>query len=166
MVGLWQNWDKAPLSAVYSQISATLPSMQGWRAPGVDGLTAILYKVLWDIVTHTMLKVFKESLVLSSVTLSCQRAVVTLLPKRVIHRTSKINALCHSLDCKIISGALDNTLVICHNQTYCVSGRSRVDKSLFDWYWSHFIRPRKGLTKFSTCFSRRWWRGLGSALIS
>lgn len=63
-----------PLSV--QELHAALQSMQGRKAPGIDGLSVEFYKA----------EVFNESLASGSLPLSCRRAVLTLLPKKVICR--------------------------------------------------------------------------------
>ena len=117
------------------ELHAALHSMQGRRAPGIDGLTVEFYKAFWDILAHDILDVFVESLVSGSLPLSCRRAVITLLPKRgnlqEIKNWRPVSLLC--TDYKILSKALANRLrgameqTLHRDQTYCVPGRSMVD---------------------------------------
>ncbi|KAI3357876.1 hypothetical protein L3Q82_015542, partial [Scortum barcoo] len=69
-----------PLST--QELHAALQSMQGRKAPGIDGLTVEFYKASWDILAGDLLEVFNESLASGSLPLSCRRAVITLLPKK------------------------------------------------------------------------------------
>lgn len=69
------------------ELHAALQSMQGWKAPGIDGLTVEFGKAFWDILAKDLLEVLNECLALGSLPLSCHRAVVTLLPKKAICRT-------------------------------------------------------------------------------
>lgn len=64
------------------ELAATLCSMQGRKAPGIDGLTVEFYKEYWDILGPDLLHVLNESLAGGSLPLSCRRAVVTPLPKK------------------------------------------------------------------------------------
>ncbi|KAI3369167.1 hypothetical protein L3Q82_026126 [Scortum barcoo] len=146
------------------ELQAALQSMQGQRAPGIDGLTVEFYKAFWDILAADILDVFNESLTYGSMPVSCRRAVLTLLPKKGnlqdIKNWRPVSLLC--VDYKLLSKALANRLreameqVIHRDQTYCVPGRSMVDNvylirdvlevSSFigNRYWSDFSRPGKG----------------------
>ncbi|KAI3354578.1 hypothetical protein L3Q82_019083, partial [Scortum barcoo] len=44
------------------ELQAALRSMQGQRAPGIDGLTVEFYKAFWDVLAADILDVFNESL--------------------------------------------------------------------------------------------------------
>lgn len=55
-------------------------SLQNGRMPGIDGLPAEFYKSFWDAIGGDLLEVFSDSLKLGRLTLSCRRAVITLLP--------------------------------------------------------------------------------------
>lgn len=117
------------------ELRAALQSMQGQRAPGIDGLTVEFYKAFWSILAPDVLDVFNESLASGSLPLSCRRAVVALLPKkgnlRDIKNWHPVSLLC--TDYKILSKALASRLreameeVIHRDQTYCIPGRSMVD---------------------------------------
>ncbi|KAI3358257.1 hypothetical protein L3Q82_003259 [Scortum barcoo] len=117
------------------ELQAALQSMQGQRAPGIDGLTVEFYKAFWDILAADILDVFNESLTYGSMPVSCRRAVLTLLPKKGnlqdIKNWRPVSLLC--VDYKLLSKALANRLreameqVIHRDQTYCVPGRSMVD---------------------------------------
>ncbi|KAI3374068.1 hypothetical protein L3Q82_022640, partial [Scortum barcoo] len=117
------------------ELQAALQSMQGRRAPGVDGLTVEFFKAFWDIFATDILDVFNESLASGSMPMSCRRAVLTLLPKKGnlqdIKNWRPVSLLC--VDYKLLSKALANRLrgameqVIHQDQTYCVPGRSMVD---------------------------------------
>lgn len=60
------------------ELFAALQIMQGWKAPGIDGLTVEFYKAYWNILARDMLGVFNESLATGSLPLSCRRAVSAL----------------------------------------------------------------------------------------
>uniref|UniRef100_A0A8P4KAC5 Reverse transcriptase domain-containing protein n=1 Tax=Dicentrarchus labrax TaxID=13489 RepID=A0A8P4KAC5_DICLA len=117
------------------ELYAALQSMQGRKAPGIDGLTVEFYKAFWDILAHDIIDVFNESLVSGSLPLSCRRAIITLLPKKgnlqEIRNWRPVSLLC--TDYKILSKVLANRLkgtmeqILHRDQTYCVPGRSMVD---------------------------------------
>lgn len=41
------------------ELHAARPSMQGWRAPGIDGLTVEFYKASWNILAPDILDLYK-----------------------------------------------------------------------------------------------------------
>lgn len=94
------------------ELHAALQSMQGWRAPGIDGLTVEFYETFWSILAPDILDVFNESMAAGSLPLSCRRAVVALLPKKGnlqdIKNWRPVSLLC--TDYKILSKALANRL--------------------------------------------------------
>ncbi|KAI3355571.1 hypothetical protein L3Q82_018403, partial [Scortum barcoo] len=94
------------------ELQAALQSMQGQRAPGIDGLTVEFYKAFWDILAADILDVFNESLTYGSMPVSCRRAVLTLLPKKGnlqdIKNWRPVSLLC--VDYKLLSKALANRL--------------------------------------------------------
>lgn len=64
------------------ELHAALQTMQSWQTPGIDGLCVKFYKAYWHILSPDLLNVFKESLVLGTLPVSCRRAVIALLPKK------------------------------------------------------------------------------------
>lgn len=62
------------------ELFTALQSMQGCKAPGIDGLTVEFYKAYWNILAHDLLDVFNESLATGSLPLSCRRTVTALCP--------------------------------------------------------------------------------------
>ena len=129
----------APLTL--QELHSALLSIQGRKAPGIDGLTVEFYKAFWEVIGEDLLAVMNESLAVGELPLSCRRAVITLLPKKgnlqEIKNWRPVSLLC--TDSKILSKALANRLrgvidqVVHHDQTYCVPGRSIRDNV-------HFIR--------------------------
>ena len=117
------------------ELYAALQSMQGKKAPGIDGLTVEFYKASWNILAQDILDVFDESLESGSLPLSCRRAVITLLPKKGnlqdIRNWRPVSLLC--TDYKILSKVLAKRLrgtmeqILHQDQTYCVLGRFMVD---------------------------------------
>ena len=139
-----------------------MQSVQGVKAPGIDGLPSEFYRVFWTVLKEDILGVFCESLEDSSLPQSCRRAVLTLLPKKAdlqeIKNWRPISLLC--VDKQLVSKVLSNRLkkvmvqLIHRSQTWCVPGRSIVDDvslirdfgslRFFGFrYWSGFFRPGK-----------------------
>ena len=92
------------------ELLAALQSMQGRRAPGIDGLNVECYKAYWEILSAALLDVINESLACSSMPMACRRAVVTLLPKKGnlqdIKNWRPVSLLC--VDYKLLSKAFAN----------------------------------------------------------
>ena len=124
---------EAPLTS--EEVYAALQSMQGGKAPGIDGLPPEFFKAFWNELKQDILDVYNESFKDSWLPQSCRRAVLTLLPKKgdlqEIKNWRPVSLLC--TDYKMLSKALANRLknvmdqVIHRTQTYCVPGRSIVD---------------------------------------
>ncbi|KAJ4919191.1 hypothetical protein JOQ06_000140 [Pogonophryne albipinna] len=117
------------------ELCAALKSMQGGKAPGIDGLPPEFYKTFWDFLKEDLMDLFNESLNDSFLPLSCRRAVLTLLQKKgdlqEIKNWRPVSLLC--TDYKLLFRALSSRLrkvmdqVVDRTQTYCVPGRSIVD---------------------------------------
>lgn len=112
--------------------AAALHIMQSQRAPDVNGLTVELYRAFWDTVAHDMLEMFNESLALGSLTLSCQRAVVTFLSKK-----GNLQDIKKWHPVSLLSGLQDSVQGFC----YQVEGSSRSSTG---------IRP-------TVCPASPWW---------
>lgn len=117
------------------EIHAALRSMDGGKAPGIDGLPSEFYRAFWSVLCIDLLEVFEESFAVGSLPQSCRRAVLTLLPKKgdlqEIKNWRPVSLLC--TDYKLLSKVLANRLkkvmdqVVHQTQTYCVPGRSMFD---------------------------------------
>lgn len=124
---------EGPLLA--TELYAALQSMEGGKAPGIDGIPVEFYREFWSVIGEDLLTVFYESFKDRNLPLSCRRAVLTLLPKKgdlqEIMNWRPVSLLC--ADYKILSKALANRLrevmdlVIHQDQTYCVPGRNILD---------------------------------------
>ncbi|XP_023193817.1 tyrosine-protein kinase SYK isoform X1 [Xiphophorus maculatus] len=117
------------------EIHAALQSMEGGKAPGIDGLPSEFYRAFWSDLCVDLLEVFEESFAEGFLPQSCRRAVLTLLPKKgdlqEIKNWRPVSLLC--TDYKLLSKVLANRLkkvmeqVVHQTQTYCVPGRSMID---------------------------------------
>ncbi len=58
--------------------------MQLCKTPGLDCLPVDLYTFFWPVIGEDLLAVLNDSLTNDCLPLSCRRAVLTLLPKKVI----------------------------------------------------------------------------------
>lgn len=121
------------------ELQKALQSMECSRAPGIDGLSADIYKSFWPEIGADLLAVINETLSSGRLPLSYRRAVLTLLPKKGdlsdIKNWRPVSLLCS--DYKILSKALANILskvlaeIIHSDQTYCVPGRHIFDNISF-----------------------------------
>lgn len=59
-----------------------LQNMECGRVPEIDGLPVEFYKSYWNIIGEDSLEVLNKSLTERCLTLSCHRAVLTLLQKK------------------------------------------------------------------------------------
>ena len=117
------------------ELLTALQSMEGGKAPGIDGLPVEFFREFWSELGEDLLHVFNESFKDMLLPMSCRRAVITLLPKKgdlqEIKNWRPVSLLC--TDYKILSKALANRLrevmelIIHQDQTYCVPGRSILD---------------------------------------
>ena len=117
------------------ELHTALQSMEGGKAPGIDGIPVEFYKDFWNDMGEDLLSVFNESFKDLVLPISCRRAVITLLPKKgdllEIKNWRPVSLLC--TDYKILSKVLANRLrdvmgeVLHPDQTYCVPGRSILD---------------------------------------
>ncbi|KAJ4939822.1 hypothetical protein JOQ06_029258, partial [Pogonophryne albipinna] len=95
------------------ELCAALKSMQGGKAPGIDGLPPEFYKTFWDFLKEDLMDLFNES------------------DLQEIKNWRPVSLLC--TDYKLLSRALSSRLrkvmdqVVDRTQTYCVPGRSIVD---------------------------------------
>lgn len=110
--------------------------MKNGKAPGLDGLPVDFYKAYWHLLGEDLLTVLSDSLDKGKLSLTCRRAVLTLLPKKGdLKEIKKIGGqfLYYALITRFFSKALANRLkkvigqVIHIGQSYCVPNRSIVD---------------------------------------
>ncbi len=117
------------------ELHKAVQSMESGRVPGIDGIPVDFYKCFWEVIGEDLLEVLNGSLDEGLLPLSCRRAVLTLLPKKVdltdIKNWRPVSLLCS--DYKILSKSLANRLsktmneAIHPDQTYCVPKRSIFD---------------------------------------
>ncbi len=86
---------KAELERPFSEeeLLNALRGMESGKTPGIDGLPVEFYKEFWAVLSEDLLAVLNESLVDGSLPLTCRRAVITLLPKKVTCRRSRTGDL-------------------------------------------------------------------------
>ena len=64
------------------ELFKALQSMEGGKAPGLDGLSVEFYKAFWDELSNDFLMVLNESFNANLLPISCRRAVITLLTQK------------------------------------------------------------------------------------
>lgn len=112
----------------FEEVTAAVKGLSSGKVPGLDGLSAEFYKKFWSLIGPDYFEVLKKCIDEKSLPLSCQRAVLTLLPKKVdlipLKNWRPIAILC--FDYKILSKCLANRLnnvlhaIIHKDQSYCV----------------------------------------------
>ncbi|KAA8593148.1 hypothetical protein FQN60_009264 [Etheostoma spectabile] len=94
------------------ELFTALQSMEGGKAPGIDGIPVEFYREFWTDLGGDLLSVFNESFNDMLLPQSCRRAVITLLPKKgdlqEIGNWRPLSLLC--TDYKILAKALANRL--------------------------------------------------------
>lgn len=66
----------------FEEITAAVMGLSSGRTPGLDGLPAEFYKSFWNVIGHDYFEVIRKCIKERVLPLSCQRAVLTLLPKK------------------------------------------------------------------------------------
>ncbi len=117
------------------KLTVAVNRLASGRAPGIDGLSADFFKHFWSILGPDFHAVLLECFRTGSLPVSCQRAVLSLLPKKgdlaLLKNWRPVALLC--TDYKVLSSALSNRLknfleIIIHSdQTYCVPDRTIMD---------------------------------------
>ncbi len=105
------------------------------RSPGIDGITTDFYHYFWNVLGQDFYEVVKECFENGFLPSSCQRAVLSLLPKKgdlgFLKNWRPVSLLC--TDYKILAKCLANRLkqyldtIIHSDQTYCVPERTIMD---------------------------------------
>ncbi|KAK2897108.1 hypothetical protein Q8A73_013488 [Channa argus] len=117
------------------ELTDVVNQMATGRAPGIDGLSIDFFKRFWNVIGPDLHAVFMECLDRVSLPVSCQRAVLSLLPKKgdlaLLKNWRPVALLC--TDYKVLSRALSNRLkdylgiLVNPDQTYCVPDRTIMD---------------------------------------
>ncbi len=130
----------------FEEVTAAVMGFSSGRVPGLDGLPADFYKFFWNIIGNDYFEVLQKSISEEILPLSCQRAVLTLLPKKgdLTHlRNWRPVAILRS-DYNFFSNCLANRVngvlhsIIHKNQSYCIKNRSITDnlhlvRDMFDF---------------------------------
>lgn len=119
----------------FEEVTAAVMGLSTGRTPGLDGLPAEFYKAFWAELGKDVFEVLQECVCKGVLPLSCQRAVLTLLPKKgdltLLKNWRPVAIL--SSDYKIFSKCLSNRLnlalntIIHKDQSYCIMKRSITD---------------------------------------
>jgi len=119
----------------FEEVTKAVNQLSSGRAPGIDGLPAEFYKTFWGIIGKDFFKVVQEIFKAEALPKSCQRAVLSLIPKKgdlcLLKNWRPVAVLCS--DYKILSKCLANRLkgvldvLVQKDQTYCVPKRSIYD---------------------------------------
>lgn len=117
------------------ELGAAVNQITFGRAPGIDGFSTDFFKQFWNTLGSDLHAVLAECFRSGSFPVSCQRAVLSLLPKKedlaLVKNWRPVALLC--TDYKVLSRALSNRLkhvlgIILHrDQTNCVPDRTIMD---------------------------------------
>ncbi len=69
-------------SVSFEELTDAVKQMKLGRAPGIDGLSADFYKAFWKYIGKDLYEVIQECFKEKRLPTSCQRAVLSLLPKK------------------------------------------------------------------------------------
>lgn len=113
--------------------------------PGIDGLSNEFYKHFWSTIGTDLFEVLQECIQTGSLPKSCQRAILTLLPKKgdltSLKNWRPVAILC--TEYKLLSKCLANRLnkmlfkVIHKGQSYCI--KKDVFLIIYIWYMMSLI---------------------------
>lgn len=130
----------------FDEVTASVMELSLGRTPGKDGLPTEFYRSLWTVIGIDFFKVLQESTNEGSLPKSCQRAVLTLLPKKgeltLLKNWRPVALLCseYKILSKCLAKRLNSVLqqIIHKDQSYCIKGRSIADnlhlvRDLFDF---------------------------------
>lgn len=136
----------------FEEVTAAVKGLSSGKVPGLDGLSAEFYKKFWSLIGPDYFDVLKKCIGEKSLPLSCQRAVLTLLPKKgdltLLKNWRPIAILC--FEYKVLSKCLANRLnnvmhaIIHKDQSYCVKERCILDnlhlvRDIFDFAFNNNI---------------------------
>lgn len=66
----------------FEEVTAAVMDLSSGTAPGIDGLSSEFFKTFWTLIGADYYEVLKECMKKRILPVSCQRAVLTLLPKK------------------------------------------------------------------------------------
>lgn len=116
----------------FKELTDAVMQMNAGRAPGIDGLPVDFYKTFWKIIGRDFYGVVQECFKDKLLPKSCQRAVLSLIPKKGDLSFLKNWRLVSILtsDYKIIAKLLANRMksvlgdIIHQDQSYCIPERT------------------------------------------
>lgn len=122
-------------SVLFEELTDAVKQMKAGRAPGIDGLSVDFFKAMWNYIGRDLYEVIQECFKEKRLPTSCQRAVLTLLPKKgdlsdlKNWRPVSILTTDYKLIAKVLANRLKTVLgdVIHQDQSYCIPERSIYD---------------------------------------
>lgn len=119
----------------FEEISLAVKGLSSGKSPGLDGLPAEFYKSFWTIIGDDYFEVLQKCFSEGVLPTSCQRAVLSLLPKKgdltFLKNWRPVAILCteYKIVSKVLANRLNNVLyeVVHKDQSYCVKNRSIMD---------------------------------------
>ncbi len=130
----------------FNELTSAVMDLSSGRVPGIDGLPDEFYKRFWTIIGHDFFEVAQKCISEGCLTRSCQRAILTLLPKKgdltLLKNWRPVAILCseYKILSKCLAKRLNDVLheIIHTDQSYCVRGRSIADnlhlmRDLYDY---------------------------------
>ena len=69
----------------------TLRGIQNEKSPGIDGLPTEFYKLIWKDIQDYLYKSYKASFYKGNLSISQQRGIITLIPKKAINIRKILN---------------------------------------------------------------------------
>lgn len=119
----------------FGEVTEAVHQLNKGKAPGIDGLPAEFYKSFWEVIGQDLVCVLKESFNLNMLPKSCQRAVLSLIPKKrdllMLKNWRPVSVL--TTDYKILSKCFVKRLkkvldkLIFEDQAYCIPKKSIYD---------------------------------------
>ena len=68
----------------YEELSTVVSKSNNNKSHGIDGLPSELYKTFWTLIGKDLHEVFLSAIEHNNLPLSCRRALLTMIPKKVI----------------------------------------------------------------------------------
>jgi len=136
------NYDQQELldnAISYDELSTGISKSNNNKSPRIEGLPIEFYKTFWTLISKDLHEVFLSSIEHNNLPLSCRRAVLTMIPKKVdtslLKNWRPISMFC--CDYEILTRALSLRLrtvlpnILDIDQSYCVPGRHISDNVRF-----------------------------------
>lgn len=119
----------------FEEVTTAIMNLSSGRAPGLDGLPSEFYKKFWSILGEDYFKVLKQCFNEGTLPTSCQRAVLSLLPKKgdltLLKNWRPVAVLCteYKIFSKVLANRLNEVLhtIIHKDQSYCIKKRLITD---------------------------------------